>query len=181
MAANPSTFQNPPTGDKSLAFETLKDAQGRYRTQSLFVEMKHEKYSAPYTLKKYDHRGAMSMYLKYMELGDPTEYTQAIALLGSWDHWKKLCAQSWFKEHLTTWRSELKVKMESDRFLEMDDVAKKQKGSPQGISATKWLAERYGEKPKRGRPSAEEKKGHLKQLTKEEELHAEDAERLGIT
>ena len=60
------------------AYDTLKDSMGRFRTLSLFVEHKHDKYPAPYTLKPYNHKGAMSMYLKYMEIGDPTEYTQEI-------------------------------------------------------------------------------------------------------
>lgn len=163
-------------------FATLKDSQGRFRTQSLFWEKRHPDYSAPFTLKKRPHKGRISMYEKYMEIGDPTEYTQAITMLGSWDHWKRLAAQPWFLEYLNEWREELKVRMESDRFLEMKDLADNHAGTPQGISATKWLADRYGDtkKPKRGRPSKAEKDGHLKQLSKEEEMAAEDAARLGL-
>lgn len=155
---------------------------GRFRTQSLFVEMKLDKYPAPFTLKTYDHRGRMSMYRKYMEIGDPTEYSQAIGLLGSWEHWKTLCAAEWFKPHIEKWRDELRIKFESDRYREMSEVAETHKGTPQGVQATKWLAERYSkvEAPKRGRPSKAEKAQHLKEAAEEETLTSEEAARLGL-
>jgi len=175
-----------PKGTNSLpdadAYEALKDSMGRFRTQSLFVEMKHDKYPAPFTLKTYDHKGRMSMYRKYMEIGDPTEYSQAIGLLGSWKHWQLLCECAWFKPHINEWRDELKTKFESDRYREMSEVAETHKGTPQGVQATKWLAERYSkvEPPKRGRPSKAEKARKLKEMTEEDQLLNEEAERLGL-
>lgn len=175
-----------PKGTNALpdadAYASLKDSMGRPRTLSLFVEHKHDKYSAPFTLKPYDHRGRMSMYRKYMEIGDPTEYSQAIGLLGSWEHWQTLCAAKWFKPYIEKWREELRVKFESDRYREMQEVADTCKGTPQGVQATKWLAERYSNsKPaKRGRPSKAEKAAALKEQLKEEELLAEEQERLGL-
>lgn len=176
-----------PKGTNSLpdadAYASLKDSMGRPRTQSLFVEMKHDKYPAPFTLKPYDHRGRMSMYRKYMEIGDPTEYSIAIGLLGSWKHWQTLTASAWFKPYITEWREELKIKFESDRYREMQEVADTCKGTPQGVAATKWLAERYSKveaATKRGRPSKAEKAAALKQEIEEDELLAEEAQRLGL-
>ena len=168
--------------DAADAYKQLKDSMGRFRTLSLFVENKIDKYPAPFTLKDYDHRGAMSMYLKYMEIADPTEYSQAIALLGSWRHWQVLSNAEWFKPTLERWRAELQTKFESDRYREMMEVADKAKGTPQGVSATKWLAERYSSvtKLKRGRPSKAEKATNLREESKEEKLLAEEASRLGI-
>ena len=122
------------------------------------------------------------MYRKYMEIGDPTEYSQAIGLLGSWEHWKTLTSTAWFKPYVEAWRAELKVKFESDRYQEMLDVADTQKGTPQGIQATKWLAERYStpKAPKRGRPSKAEKKAALKEHTEEQDLLKEERDRLGL-
>ena len=122
------------------------------------------------------------MYRKYMEIGDPTEYSQAIGLLGSWEHWQTLCAAEWFKPYVEKWRAELKVKFESERYREMQEVAETHKGTPQGVQATKWLAERYSDpaKPKRGRPSKAEKKAALKESLKEDELTTEEAQRLGL-
>ena len=122
------------------------------------------------------------MYEKYIEIGDPTEYTQAIALLGSWRHWEALTARDWFKPHVDRWRSELRVKFESDRFREMSEVACKHKGTTQGVAATKWLAERYStkQKIKRGRPSKSERSRALKEATEEETQLREEATRLGL-
>ena len=176
-----------PKGTNTLpdadAYASLKDSMGRPRTLSLFVEHKHDKYPAPFTLKPYDHRGRMSMYRKYMEIGDPTEYSQAIGLLGSWEHWVTLTSAEWFKPYVEKWRAELKVKFESDRFREMCEVAETHKGTPQGVQATKWLAERYSDPKqttKRGRPSKAEKKAYLKKAAEEDELLNEEATRLGL-
>jgi hypothetical protein len=174
-----------PTGKNTLpssgAFDVLKDTTGRYRLQSLFVEHKNPKYSAPYTLKPYDHRGAMSMYRKYMEIGDPTEYRIALGLLGSWAHWEALTQCTWFKPLVAKWRAELKIKFESDRYQEMLDTAEKNKGTPIGVQASKWLAERYNKEPtKRGRPSKAEKAKVLKQDKEEAALLQEEIERLGL-
>ena len=164
-------------------FELLKDSMGRFRTVSLFVETKHDSYPAPFTLKDRDHRGAISMYRKYMEIGDPTEYTTALELLGSWRHWQQLTKASWFQEYILRWREELAIKFEAERFKEMEDIVENHKGTPMAIQATKWLADRYktkSNKPRRGRPSKEEKQAHLVKETKEDKLVAEEAERLGL-
>ena len=163
-------------------YKTLKDTIGRPRTQSLFYEMRNPDYTSPYTLKDYDHEGRLSMYKLYLEIGDPTEYEFAQQVLGSWTHWEKLSSCEWFKPYLTRWRRELKTKMESQRFQEMLDIVEKNPNSPQGIQATKWLAERYGEKKqvKRGRPSKEEKAQLLAEESEADKILAEDAERLGL-
>lgn len=166
----------------AAAYDHLKDSMGRFRTQSLFVEHKHDKYPAPFTLKDYDHNGGLSLYQRYMDTADPTEYSFAIAMFGSWRHWQVLTSTKWFAPTIKRWRDELSVKFESDRFQEMRDVAETCKGTPQGVQATKWLAERYSavSKPQRGRPSKAEKASALKQETEEAKLLAEEAERLGL-
>lgn len=165
-------------------FDSFKDSQGRYRTQSLFIETPHESYPAFFTTKKQDveknGKTYLSLYQKYMAIADPTEYQVAIQLFGSWDHWVALCRSKWFTDLLTGWREELKTKMESARYFEMlNDVGK---GTPQAIQATKWLAERYGDTKtiKRGRPSKAERALHLRQLTENSEAISEDAERIGL-
>lgn len=164
-------------------FEQLKDSQGRFRTQSLFWEMRNPDYPAYFTLKKEDiERDGIhyiSLYRKYMEIGDPTEYQVALRLLGSWDHWQGLCKTKWFKEHLTGWREELKVRMESDRYFEM--VSKVKEDGPQSLQATRWLAERYTQGENlRGRPSKAEKAAHLKRVTQRTADLEDDASRIGL-
>lgn len=165
-------------------FDQLKDTQGRFRTQSLFYELRNPNYPAYFTLKKEDiERDGIqyiSLYKKYMEIADPTEYQVALRLLGSWDHWQGLCKTQWFKEHLTGWREELKVKMESDRYFEM--VGKVSEDGPQAIQATRWLAERYTQdEPKRGRPTKAEKEAHLKRVAQSTAEDEDDAARIGLS
>ena len=170
--------------DGAAAYSLLKDSMGRFRTLSLFYESRHPDYPAPFTLKDQEHKGRTSMYQKYMEIGDPTEYSQAIGLLGSWKHWVQLTSTQWFKPYITRWRDELRVKFESDRYREMREVASKQAGTPQGVQASKWLAQRYSttpDKPKRGRPSKAEKAQHLKEEIDEQHLLQEEADRLGLS
>ena len=164
-------------------FDSFKDSQGRYRTQSLFIETPHESYPAHFTTKTYNvkknGKTYYSLYQKYMEIADPTEYQVALRLFGSWDHWQALCKSKWFMELLTGWRNELKVKMESDRYYEMVSKIDSEKD---GTQATKWLADRYGAKAvlKRGRPSKAEKAAHLKKLATETDETKEDAARIGL-
>lgn len=172
------TTETTPKGvEKPTGYENLKDSMGRFRTLSLFVEHKHDSYPAPFTLKDYDHKGALSMYLLYMEHSDPTEYSFAIGTLGSWKHWEALSTAEWFKPYVEQWRKELKQKLAFERFKEMYDAA--QKGDLRG---TKWLDDKFGIRPaaKRGRPSKAEKKAYLKEVEDEKALIKEEAERLGI-
>ena len=163
-------------------FAALKDSQGRFRTQSLFWESRHPDMKPVFTMKKREHEGCISMYEKYMDIADPTEYQVAIRLLGSHDHWNKLCGLPWFEEMVTEWRNELKVRMASERYWEMKNVAETCAGTPQGIQATKWLAEQYGERPvsKRGRPSKAEKQAAIKQATEAQRDLEMDAKIVGI-
>lgn len=167
--------------DPSGVFSGFKDSQGQFRTRSLFWEHRHPNYKPFYTTKPYDHEGCISMYRKYMEIGDPTEYQVAIRLLGSWEHWQKLNGSKWFNELVTPWRKELKQKMESDRYWEMVQIKEDPNASDNAkLQATKWLAEHYSKKPKRGRPSKEEKDRLLKEETLEDQTTFKDAQRLGL-
>lgn len=173
-----------PVMDKNRGgFAALKDSQGRFRTQSLFWESRHPDMSPVFTKKKYNHNGCISMYEKYMEIADPTEYQVAIRLLGSWDHWDKLCQLSWFKEMVEDWRAELKLRMASEIYMNMKETSTNAKGTPQGIQADKWLHEQYGDLPpkaKRGRPSLAEKQKALKESIEDERDLTEDAITIGL-
>lgn len=174
-----STLVYPVEGDINIGggHPDFKDAQGRFRTLSLFYESKHPSYPSYFTTKKYDHKGHVSLYKLYMEISDPTEYRVAMEVFNSWDHWKALCSSEWFTGLVSQWREELKVKIESERYQEMRALAKS--GSPQAATASRWLAERYGEK-KRGRPSKAEVEGRLSQETRETKAILEDAANIGL-
>lgn len=162
-------------------FKGFKDAGGRFRTQSLFAEYQRDGYPAHFTLKREGLVGFINLYEKYMDIGDPTEYQVAIQLFGSWQHWNALKRSEWFMKHLRAWRYELIVKMESLRYYEMVENTTNPKTA---VSATKWLATRYGEPTnstrKAGRPTKEEKETYLAQEARDSQELTEDAQRIGI-
>ena len=159
-------------------FASYRDSGGRYRTLSLFKEHELDSYPAYFTLKKHDKGKYISMYRKYLEIADPTEYQVAIRLLGSWDHWQQLLKSKWFNEYVQSWREELKVKMASERYFEMLENVKDSKTT---VAATKWLEARYGQAkntPKRGRPSNDEVANNLKEQAELDKELIEDLARI---
>lgn len=181
----PGAAQASPDGD----FTSFKDTMNRHRTQSLFIEYAIPEYPAYYTLKTSDHTVAgttyPSLYKIYFEMEDPTEYDFAIRCFGSWKHWEILSKASWFAPIVAEWRAELKVKLEAKRYREMCNIRDSNPPKSQAhIQAVKWLSEYYSPKttarPRRGRPSKEEKENRLKQELAEEQALEQDAIRLGL-
>lgn len=136
-----------------------KDNQGRFRTQSLFKEFylsgdRGTEYPPVFTLKEYDDTDSEgntlpSMRQLFLSFNDPTGYDFAKEVLGSYDHWKRLCKINWFREHLDAWLEELEVRSTSNALKIAKGVAEGE--SSQAFSAAKWIAER-GWEPKKGRP-----------------------------
>jgi hypothetical protein len=160
----------------------LRDALGRYRTASLFKESSFtikskEKYPPLFTLKPRDTDGLISMGKVFLELEDPTGYQVAIRLLGSYDHWKVLCKSKWFTPHLQDWEEELEIKLQSQALVKIKEIAAGE--TSQAIQAAKFLNDK-GWKPKRGRPSKEEREHAMKLTSKLEEAVSEDLERIRL-
>lgn len=136
---------------------TLVDSRGRYLLQPLFHEQPSntlEEYPASYTLKNEDNpelglRSARKIYVAQL---DPTEYRAAMALVGSWAHWKRLTECPWFKPYLEEWREEVSVILQSNAIIEM--LAKSV--DPKNTLATKYIADRGWDK-KIGAPSKKAK------------------------
>ncbi len=136
-------------GHKSQYTDTL----GRYLTKSLFIET---------ILKEQALKGIKPMYSltgvegytdahkMYMEALDPTGYKFAIQALESWDHFMHLSSLAWFQRYLSSWESELEVKLRSMGMLCLMETA--QNDGSRGTAAAKYLAD-AGWKTKRGRPS----------------------------
>ena len=79
---------------------SYKDDLGRYRTQSLFWELRHgvdtSKYPPVFTTKDEDierdgveYKSLKKIYMSYDHIPG-FEYEFALEHLGSWDHWNKL-------------------------------------------------------------------------------------------
>lgn len=160
--------------------EFMKDAQGRYRTESLFYETSRDRKTYPplFTLKEHDHKTCLSMYTLYMGIGDPSEYFFAKNVLGSYAHWEKLTSLSWFKPHLDMWRVHLEAKLKGVGVDAM--VHKAGKGD---VVAAKWLANKGWETMVpaiRGRPSNAEVQAAVQKRAAQFEDLQDDAERLGL-
>ena len=150
---------------------TLKDAQGRYRTASLFTETNTDSSFTPICSLQDAHD-------LYIECADPTEYEFATALLGDWQHWKRLREAPFFKALLTDWREELEVKLRATGLRSLLKTAST--GDAKGTAAAKWIAEGSWRDHKRGRPSKAEVERTKKVEAGISAEVGEDYERLGI-
>jgi hypothetical protein len=123
----------------------VKDSTGRYLTRALFVELADpelaEKYPPKFTLD--EAREA------YLDAEDPTEYGAAMRLLGSWEHWKALCANPTVLTYIKQWREELEIRLRSKAILNIQFLANGEKG----FAAAKWLAEKGWAEKQAGRPT----------------------------
>lgn len=115
-----------------------------------------------------------------MEYADPTEYRVAMALLGSFDHWQRLCTLPWFKPHVSKWRAELSARIQSEAVAKTQEIAKGT--GTAALAAAKWVATRGWEGPvsKRGRPAKHEVTKEAKRLAEQQRDVKEDAVRIGL-
>ena len=105
------------------------------------------------------------------------EYEFAMTVLGSWDHWAKLCNISQLRGDIQEWRDELDIKLKCQSMKAMMLAAKD--NDAKGVNAAKYLAEK-GYESKRGRPSKAEVERETKiQAGVNKELK-DDMERIGL-
>lgn len=132
----------------------MVDSIGKFRTQSLFLELGYGD-EAIYTFKDKDHElnGKKYFSLKrlYLETEDPTEYEFAITYLVNWKHWQRLCENKLIRRYIDEWRDELEVKLRSRGVKNAMYAA--QEGNYQ---AAKWLADRGWSTRGAGRPTKAE-------------------------
>ena len=124
--------------DKKL----FKDVQGRFITQSLFLEFGYNQALAVYTLDDHDKTWRDKLYPSvkrlYLAEDDPTEYAFATKHLYSYAHWERLCTTTTIlKPHIDAWRRELRIRLRSQGVADMI----KRAGEDNACTAAKWLAE----------------------------------------
>jgi len=159
----------------------FKDTMGRFRTQSLFFELKYEGYDPLFTLKDKDHEVAGVVYRSLRELylmyADPTEYSFAMGVFGSLKCWYKIAGNKELSIYINQWREDLEVKLRSEGVMAIRDLATDE-GSKSRLAAAKWLAEKGWEGKARGRPSKQELAKNSKTKTRVEEAISNDYERI---
>jgi hypothetical protein len=110
---------------------------------------RRDKYPSAFTLKEFDYKGLPSMRQLFLKYEDPVGYFFAKEVLGSYEHWKVLCATPWFKEHLDDWLMELEAQRLAEGIRKAGEIA--QGDGAAALNASKYLAEK-GWEPKKGRP-----------------------------
>jgi len=162
--------------------EQFIDHVGAMRIQSLFVETNKSKLTPIMTLADYDkeYKGVIlpSLHRVYLELADPTEYSVAMEVFGSWKHWERLLGNKAIMSFIKEWRVELEIKLRSAGIKALAATAANE-GS-KGTTAAKFLAERGWEKRKAGAPSKEEVVREKKVAAGIEDDIDADLKRLGI-
>lgn len=157
----------------------LQDSAGRPLSQGLFLELGYNKEIAVFTLKDVDHeldgKKYISLKARYLAMEDVTEYDFAYTWLLGWDHWQRICANKMLSPHVDSWRQELEYKLRSRAAKKMIEQA--EGGSYQ---ATKWLLDRGWLTRAPGRPSNEEKQGHIAKEARLKDEFADDVERLRL-
>ena len=101
-----------------------KTEYGRFLTKALFYELSYDNLdSVLFTLKEHDvtlpnGAHAVSISQKFIELAtdDPTEYTFAQHMFGSWEVWERISNAPQLKKHVAKWRNEASVKRKSLAF-----------------------------------------------------------------
>lgn len=106
---------------------SYKSTSGQALTQGLFYEWNNQE--APFTMRDTgleplytSKKGKTYTSVPYLYRNSNSEYDCAIEVLGSWEHWKKLCALDWFMTGsimnaqftgLNDWRIEKELSEES--------------------------------------------------------------------
>lgn len=168
---------------------SYKDDIGRYRTQSLFWELRHGvdtiKYPPVFTTKDEDierdgitYKSMKKIYMSYDHIPG-YEYEFAMDVLGSWDHWNKLANDTIpeLKNMIQGWRDELDIRLKALGLKALIHASRD--NDAKGVQASKYLVEK-GYIQKRGRPSKEEMERELKANTKAKKELNDDLERIGL-
>lgn len=157
----------------------FKNVNGVWLTREIFFETAQNKANVIYTLKQEEHLGYPSLYLKYLEEGDITEYTFAVNHLGGWAHWKILSETSFFRPYLTDWREELEVKLRSQALAKIINTAAGT--TKDAFAAQKFVSHREWDKaagPTKGRPSNRQIKQAANDIAADNARLNEDLQRL---
>ena len=157
----------------------FKNKSGKWLTKSLFFDLtpKARPY-AIYTFKDESHRDAhggsyLSLKQLFLESDDPTEYKFATEHLGGWQHWKEMQTVPEILTHITEWREERDVRLQSLGVRKMIESA--DQGNYQ---AAKCLMDKGWYNQTKGRPSKEAVKKEVKAQAKLKAVVNNDLDRI---
>lgn len=168
--------------------EALTGDNNRRKTIALFLELgrnDEDREQAIFTMKEYEYRGRLSFPKLYRLLTDedPTEYTFALEVFDSWDHWLLLCDSPNVRPYIDKLREENIVRQKSKAVRLLAEEVKN--NGKAAFSAAKLLIEKGWMDPEAtrkrvGRPH----KSDIAKAKEEERKVAQalqsDAARLGL-
>lgn len=149
-------------------------------TKSLFFEESYgDTSSVLYTLKDVDHLTYPSLYRKYLEMGDLTEFEFANTYFDGYEHWEMLCRTQWFQPYAARWRKELELKIRAQA-LRAVQAAAGDKSHKSSYEANKYLLSGnwVTDRGKVGRPSKDEIKKQAEELFLQKTDTEEDFKRI---
>lgn len=167
--------------------EQLVNSVGHTRIKSLFLELSYDNNQFHiFTLKDSDvvnnNKKLLSikrLYLDYVA-NDPTEYTFAMAVFGTWDIWDTIRRNAQIRRHYAKWKEEAEVKIKSEAIRSIANEMRE--GGKSSFTAAKLLLERgWIEKV-----SPHDRKTNKQKLEEEAldrqamQMLSQDAERLGL-
>ena len=172
----------------------MLDSIGRYRSKSLFWELRKIERSdvyeplfttkdRPHTVPTFDKKGLITypslkqIYMSYDHVPGH-EYEFALDVFGNWDHWAHLNKSS-LKDMLQSWRDELSIKLKAEAIKKMIEASKEQ--SAVGVNAARYLADENYLPKKVGRVTKEEKLREIKIAAGVRDDLAGDMARLGLS
>ena len=163
--------------------EQLIGGSGSYKTQSIFLETSlNDTTNVLMTLKEfpvtYKGKELPSLRQEFMADADPTGYTTAIRLFGSWNHWQRLKANKMINKFIMQYEDELDVMIRSGAVKALIESAMEDGGK--GTTAAKYIAEKGWDKRKAGAPSKQEKERELNVQGKVTDEVQDDYDRLGL-
>lgn len=170
-------------------FDKTRTSNG-FKTRSLFVDIcnkfflsDEDKENALYWLDiKTDPKDPRPSVRDHFIVSlDPTGYETALKFFGCMEHWDFMYEKcSWFKEAVDTWKLEVYAKIKSMAVSKIKQVAFSD-DDKQALAAAKYLATaEYDKVDGRGRPSAAEVKGKLREVIKIAEDDLADMERINL-
>ena len=161
--------------------EQLKGGNNKTIGSGLFIELSYDDLThVVWTLKEHEHEKGYpsfhALYMSYCE-DDPTEYTLATEVFGSWPAWEIISSQQAVGKYIKQYRDEVVVRIKSNAIKAIALEAKNGKSS---YAANKLLLDKGwldAETTKKVKATVAKKK---EQDQRALDLLAEDAERLGL-
>jgi hypothetical protein len=158
----------------TIDFSKLRNKSDVMLTQKLVAEISPNRELNMFTLKDKDYithdgRYLFSLRRLYMDVyADPTEYSFAMGLFGSWRHWQKF--QKCLGNYLQDWRDELEIKVKSTALKSISEKS--------DFNSLKYLADKGWDKPSAGKPSKKQVEREAKIMAGMENELKDDLKRI---